>query len=157
MYHHTPYGANAYRTIGIETGVAATDPLGLVIMLYDGAIQAIHRAERHLSQGEIEARGRYTSQAIDIVKQGLAASLDQRAGGELAEGLAQLYDYIGRRLFDANLNGDIAAYVETRTLLGELRESWNTLRQRQPAAQQLAGAAVDGNGRAQLAGRSLAA
>ena len=149
MYHQTPYGANAYRTIDIETGVAATDPLGLVIMLYDGAIQAIFRAERHLAAGEIEPRGRLTSQAIDIVKQGLSASLDRRAGGELAEGLAQLYDYIARRLFDGNLKGDVAAYAEARTLLGELRESWNTLRQSQPAAQRLGGVAA--------AGRSLAA
>lgn len=156
MYHHTPYGANAYRAIDIETGVAATDPLGLVVMLYDGAIQAIYRAEQHLAQGEIEARGRFTSQAIDIVRQGLAASLDRRAGGELADGLDALYDYIARRLFDANLKGDASIYLEARTLLGELRASWATLRQTQPVAARASGA-LDGAGRAPLAGRSLAA
>ena len=128
MHHPMPYGARAYSAIGIETGVAATDALGLVVMLYDGAIQAIARAESHLLQGEIEARGTYTSKAIDIIKLGLAASLDPRVGGTLAESLAALYDYMARRLFTANLTGDRAVYEEVRRLLGELRVSWVTLR-----------------------------
>ncbi len=131
MHHQTPYGANAYRAIGIETGVAAADPLGLIVMLYDGAIQAIVRAENCHVQGEIEARGTWTSKAIDIVDQGLAASLDKRVGGALAESLAALYEYMGRRLFAANLNGDRAIYAEVRSLLGELRESWIALRRSQ--------------------------
>jgi flagellar protein FliS len=133
MHHQTPYGAGAYSAIGIETGVEATDPLGLVVMLYDGAIQAILRAEYHLSRGEIEGRGLFTSRAIDIVNQGLSASLDRQVGGELANGLASLYDYMSRRLYDANLKGDATIYVEVRTLLGELRESWETLRKSQSA------------------------
>ena len=128
MLQQTPYGASAYRAIGIETGVAAADPLGLVVMLYDGAIQAIARAEGHLLQNEIEARGVYTSKAIDIINQGLGASLDRRIGGALAESLGALYDYMARRLFAANLNGDRAIYAEVRVLLGELRASWVTLR-----------------------------
>ena len=128
MLQQTPYGANAYRAIGIETGVAAADPLGLVVMLYDGAIQAIVLAERHLERREIEARGSNTSKAIEIIHQGLAASLDRKVGGTLAESLGALYDYMAHRLFDANLRGDHAAYVEVRGLLEELRASWATLR-----------------------------
>ena len=139
MHHQTPYGANAYRAIGIETGVAAADPLGLIVMLYDGAIQAIVRAENCHLQGEIEARGTWTSKAIDIVNQGLAASLDKRVGGALAESLAALYEYMGRRLFAANLNGDRAIYAEVRSLLGELRESWIALRRSRTAGASLPG------------------
>ena len=128
MLQHNPYGANAYRAIGIETGVAAADPLDLVIMLYDGAIQAIARAEGHLTRGEIEARGLYTSKAIDIVTQGLSASLDRQVGGSLVDSLAALYEYMGRRLFAANLHGDRAIYHEVSALLLELRASWVTLR-----------------------------
>ena len=128
MLQPSSYGANAYRAIGIETGVAAADPLGLVVMLYDGAIQAITRAEAHLANGEIEARGVLTSKAIDIVNQGLSASLDRQVGGTLAESLGALYEYMGRRLFAANLSGDRAIYAEVRTLLLDLRASWVTLR-----------------------------
>jgi flagellar protein FliS len=159
MHHQTPYGAGAYSAIGIETGVEATDPLGLVVMLYDGAIQAILRAEYHLSRGEIEGRGLFTSRAIDIVNQGLSASLDRQVGGELADGLASLYEYMSRRLCDANLKSDATIYVEVRTLLGELRESWDVLRKSQAAIN--AGAAskrtIDPIERRLGHGRSLAA
>ncbi len=163
MHHPIPYGASAYRAIGIETGVAAANPLGLVIMLYDGAIQAIGRAEIHLAQGDIEARGLNTSKAIDIINQGLAASLDKRVGGALAESLASLYEYMGRRLFAANLQADPLIYAEVRRLLGELRESWMALRDSQSA--RIASPASDGvtgrnSGRVEhplASGRSVAA
>ena len=138
MHHKTPYGANAYRAIGIETGVAAADPLGLVVMLYDGAIHAIVRAETHLDKGEIEARGTYALKAIDIINQGLVASLDKRIGGTLAEGLASLYEYMARRLFAANLQADRAIFEEVRGLLSELREAWITLREEQASGKALA-------------------
>jgi flagellar protein FliS len=155
MYHQTPYGAGAYSAVGIETGVDAMDPLGLVVMLYDGAIQAIFRAEQALANGVIEARGRYTSKAIDIVNQGLLASLDQQVGGDLAGGLASLYDYMSRRLFDANLKADLTIYAEVRTLLGELRESWSTLRRSQSPATALR--STESIDRMPTIGRSLAA
>ena len=128
MLQRTPHGASAYRAIGIETGVAAADPLGLVVMLYDGAVQAIARAEGCLTRGDIEARGRYTSKAIDIIGRGLGASLDRHVGGALAESLGALYDYMGRRLVSANLAGDRAIYEEVRVLLVDLRVSWVALR-----------------------------
>lgn len=162
MHHPTPYGASAYRTIGIETGVAAADPLGLIIMLYDGAIHAIGRAELHLAQGDIEARGLNTSKAIDIISQGLAASLDKRVGGALAESLSSLYEYMGRRLFAANMSGDRAIYAEVRSLLGELRESWIALRRSQAPGAWLANGYEKQHGPAPgeqspIFGRSLAA
>ncbi len=133
MHHPTRFGASAYSAIGIETGIAAADPLGLVIMLYDGAIQAIVRAEGAMALGDIEGRGAFTSKAIDIIQQGLAASLDTRVGGTLAESLAALYDYMGRRLLIGNLRSELAAYSEVRKLLVDLRESWLGLRRTQPA------------------------
>ena len=162
MHHPNPFGANAYRAIGIETGVAAADPLGLVVMLYDGAIQAIVRAECCMAQGDIEGRGTYTSKAIDIVQQGLAASLDTRVGGTLAESLWSLYDYMGRRLFAANLRGEQAIFAEVRGLLVELRESWLGLQRTHAQAAHAARdeAASRGHSRIeslQAAGRSLAA
>jgi flagellar protein FliS len=161
MHHRTPYGAGAYHAIGVETGVAAADPLGLVVMLYDGAIQAIVRAETHLANGDIEARGTYTSKAIDIVMQGLSASLDRRVSGALVDSLSSLYEYMGRRLIAANVQGDRAIYEEVRTLLGELRTSWVTLRTTIPVAPAPARAAYGAdplsNRTAAPLGRSLAA
>ena len=118
---------DSYRNVGVETGVAAASPTRLVLMLYEGAIAAIAAAEHHLPLKNIAAKGKAISQAISIIDGGLRASLDLSVGGELAQNLAELYQYMGRRLLHANLKDDAAALEEVRQLLLQLRGAWETL------------------------------
>ncbi len=55
-------------------------------------------------------KGKSISKAIQIIDNGLRASLDKKAGGEIAEGLDALYEYMGARLLTANLNNDLACW-----------------------------------------------
>ena len=116
--------ADAYAQVGVETGVAAADPHKLILMLFDGTLAAISNARLALSRKEIGAKGAAISKAIAIVDGGLKASLDVRAGGELAERLAGLYDYMLQRLLVANLRNDTEALDEVARLLNELRGAW---------------------------------
>ena len=125
--------ANAYSRIGIETGVAAASPHSLILMLYDGAKQAIHEARGHLDAGRIPDKGRAISRAIAIVDEGLKGCLD-KSGGEIAGHLADLYDYMCRRLLLASIRNDLAALDEVTQLLDELRGAWATIASA-PAAQ----------------------
>ena len=58
MSYGTPYGAAAYAGVGLQTKVATASPHGLIVMLYDGALQALSnwpvpaRAGQHFRQGE---------------------------------------------------------------------------------------------------------
>jgi flagellar protein FliS len=115
--------AQAYSQIGVETGVAAASPHNLVLMLYDGATQAIAEARGHLAAGRVADKGRAMARAIAIVDEGLKGCLDP-AGGEIAAQLAQLYDYICRRLLLASLRNDVAGLDEATRLLAELRGAW---------------------------------
>ena len=115
--------AKAYTQIGVETGVAAASPHSLIIMLYDGARQAIAEARGHLEAGRIAERGRSMSRAIAIIDEGLKGCLDP-AGGDIAAQLGQLYDYMCRRLLLASLNNDSAGLDEVSRLLDELRGAW---------------------------------
>ncbi len=45
-------GANAYARVGVETGVMGASPHRLIVMLYQGARQAIAQARMHLQQGQ---------------------------------------------------------------------------------------------------------
>ncbi len=57
------------------------------------------------------------------------------AGGELAERLAALYDYMSDRLLYANLHNSQPALDEVAGLLATLREAWAEIRsQVQPAS-----------------------
>lgn len=119
--------AQAYSNIGVETGVMAANPHKLILMLFDGALLAIATATHALDEKQIATKGESVSKAIDIVTNGLKASLDFEAGGDLAPRLAALYDYICERLLFANLRNDKAAMEECASLLAELRGAWQEI------------------------------
>jgi flagellar protein FliS len=118
--------ARAYARVGVETAVEGADPRRLVLMLYDGALAALREARGHMGRRDTAAKVRAVSKALRIVDEGLAASLDESAGGDIARQLKDLYDYIGRRLALANARNDPALIDEAERLLGELREAWRS-------------------------------
>lgn len=124
MFASMNRSASAYAKVGIESAVASADPHRLILMLFDGATVAISTARLHLERNEIAAKGQNISKAIDIINNGLLASLDKEAGGELAQNLAALYEYMCNRLLWANLKNDAAALDEVARLLGEIHGAW---------------------------------
>lgn len=124
MYTNTKNAANAYAKVGLETSVMAASPHKLIVMLFDGAKMAVNNALLHMRAGEIEAKGKAISKALAIINDGLHASLDMTAGGELAANLAALYDYMTQRLLTANLKNDSSMLVEVDGLLEQLRLGW---------------------------------
>lgn len=117
-------GANAYARVGVETGVMGASPHRLIVMLYQGARQAIAQARMHLQLGNVPARGEAIGKAIQIVESGLQQSLNLEAGGEIAERLNALYGYMSRRLLEANVKQSEAMLVEVDGLLATLEEAW---------------------------------
>ncbi|ABI59209.1 MULTISPECIES: flagellar export chaperone FliS [Nitrosomonas] len=120
-----------YQSVGVESGVASADPHKLIVMLFEGARQALDCGRLYMQQHRIAAKGEMISKAIMIIDHGLKASLDKTAGGELATRLDQLYDYMTTRLLTANLQNDPAIIEEVSQLLGELQEAWASI-EKQP-------------------------
>lgn len=119
--------ASAYRKAGVETKVETATPHELVIMLYEGALSAIVQAGRHIQDGNIAEKGKAIGQAIDIIDGGLRACLNYQAGGEIAERLGALYEYMCTRLLHANLHNDQGALDEVSRLLSELKSAWEEI------------------------------
>jgi len=116
--------ANAYATIGVQTKAMSASPVQLITMLFDGARTAIAQARYHLQAGNIAQKGSSLSKAIDIIESGLRAVLDHEAGGEIAANLDSLYEYMGRRLMQANLHNDAGILDEVDRLLADLASAW---------------------------------
>ncbi|HRF55044.1 MAG TPA: flagellar export chaperone FliS, partial [Aquimonas sp.] len=76
-----------------------------------------------LEQGDIARKGQYISAAFNIVDS-LRSSLDHQAGGEIADGLESIYDYVGRRLVEAHAQNDVSKMKEADRLLGEIEAAW---------------------------------
>lgn len=121
-----------YAQVSQDVAAETADPHALILMLFEGARTAITIARRHMEQNEIPEKGAAISKAIDIVNNGLRVSLDMENGGDLAERLAALYEYISQRLLWGNLKNDLAALDEANQLLGELQSAWALI---SPAAQ----------------------
>jgi flagellar protein FliS len=95
----------------------------LVQLLYEGAVEAVESAQRHLRAGDIRARSQAITKGLAILH-GLTAALDHSKGGELSVSLARLYDYLERLLIDANAQQQEDPLIEARRLLNELLEAW---------------------------------
>jgi flagellar protein FliS len=119
--------AGAYQSVGLETSVRNSNPHQLVVLLLAGARQAILLARGGIEQKNIPLKGSSITHAIDIILNGLRASLDQEKGGEIAANLSALYDYMARRLLRANLENDLAALDEVLRLLTEILEAWEAI------------------------------
>jgi flagellar protein FliS len=124
MFGSMKTGASAYAKVGMETGVLSASPHQLIIMLFDGANVFIQNAIKEMATGHIEKRGKEISKAVNIINEGLRASLDKRAGGELAQSLDSLYLYMVQRLMEANLQSSVEPLMEVQALLKDIRSAW---------------------------------
>lgn len=126
--------AREYGRVSIESSAAGHDPHALVLLLFDGALTAARLGLGHLGAGRIPEKAAAVSKATRIVEEGLKLSLDRSAGGELAQRLGDLYDYMVMRLLQANLRNDARALAEVIKLLDDLRGAWSQIRERDQAA-----------------------
>ena len=120
--HNNPFAA--YAANSVDANVSAATPHQLIILLFEGAENAIGVAKVHMERGETAQKGALISRAIDIISNGLMASLDLKDGGPLATQLIALYDYMVRRLLRANIENNPAALDEVTQLLKEIHSAW---------------------------------
>ncbi len=118
------FGAQAYASVSVETGVSSSTPHALILMLYDGALQALRRARGCIRDNDQAGKAQAISKAIRIIDEGLRASLDFKAGGDISLHLESLYDYMCRRVLHASVENDLAILDEVAELLDDLRNTW---------------------------------
>jgi flagellar biosynthetic protein FliS len=99
-------------------------------------MQAVREARLHLAEGRIADRSREITKACQIVIE-LAVSLDHERGGEISRRLALLYDYMHRRLLEANMRQSDEPLADVLGLLSTLAEGWEGVRtpESQPVAE----------------------
>ena len=124
-------GHDAY----LESTVLSADSIELVNMLYQGCTVAVRDARQFLAEGKIAERSRAINKAFEILVE-LGSALNRERGGEIAERLAGLYDYMERRLLEANIQQAEPPLTEVLGLLATLSEAWTAVRPaRKPAIQ----------------------
>jgi len=115
-----------YKQVSVQSGIMDASPHRLIQMLMEGALERIAQAKGYMMNRNIAAKGEYIGKAIDIIG-GLQSSLNKDAGGELADNLGRLYDYMTRRLVDANLKNDPKILDEVANLMTEVKLGWDNI------------------------------
>lgn len=102
--------------------IQTAHPHQLILMLYEGAIKNLYMARQALDKNDFATTNTHLLKAQDIVLE-LQYSLNE-GGGDIADGLNLLYDYIYRQLLEANISKDIAIIQQILGMLKELKETW---------------------------------
>ena len=115
-----------YKQVNAHSLVESASPHRLIQMLMDGALEKMGLARSFMVDGKLAAKAEHITWAISIVD-GLRVSLDKEKGGEIARNLDDLYDYMVRRLVEANLHNDPGIIDEVRDLLLQIKEAWDAI------------------------------
>ena len=99
-----------------ETQITTTDPGTVLLLLYQGAIDALNRAAGFMAVGNMADKGKQILKANDIINQ-FIASLDFEVGGELAHNLEGLYRFMLEQILFANAHNEAKPLTTVVSLL----------------------------------------
>lgn len=121
------YAASAlrqYQQVNTQAQLVEASPHRLIQMLLEGALDRLAQAQGAMMRGQVAEKGLLIGKAVKIVC-GLREALNKEQGGQLAENLDGLYEYIVHQLTQANLKNDAQALQHVASLLREIKESWD--------------------------------
>lgn len=128
MAMNNPY--QSYQTNAVQTA----SPGELTLMLYNGCLKFIAQAKKAIEDKDIEARNTNLLKAQKIIQE-LMVTLNMEY--EVAKSMMTMYDYMYRRLVEANIKSDVTILEEVEGYVKEFRDTWKQViqlnRQRQYA------------------------
>jgi flagellar protein FliS len=126
-----------YRQVNLRQVVEGATPHRLVQLMMERVLAKIAIARGHLQRKAVAEKGKHIGDAISIIN-GLQVSLNHKADSELCGNFDALYDYMARRLLEANLHNDDAKLQEVADLMRQVKEAWDAIGDEVVAAQRAA-------------------
>lgn len=109
--------AAAYQNNKIKTANKAE----LTLMLYDGAIKFCNKAKVAIEEDNIQESNNNIIKAENVIVE-LRTSLNKKY--PVAEDFERVYDYVYRRLIEANIHKDKEVLEDAIGIIREMRETW---------------------------------
>ncbi len=117
-----------YQNVNTQAQAVDASPHRLIQMLMEGGLTRLAQARGAMERGQFAMKGELIGKAIGIIG-GLRAGLNLEEGGELAVNLDNLYDYMSRRLLEANLKNNVEPLDEVADLLRNVKSGWDAIAQ----------------------------
>ena len=104
-----------------QNSVNTASPGELTLMLYNGCLKFITLAKKAINDGNVEAKNTNLIKAQNIIHEFMVTlNMDVKVSNELMV----MYDYLHRRLVEANVKSDLAILEEVEGFVTELRDTW---------------------------------
>jgi len=110
-----------------QSSIGSADPLRIVVLLYEGALQFSRQALEKFD--EPGTRGQALGRAHRIISE-LFAALDHDKGQDLAARLDSLYGFVLDALTRATVDSDQRALEDAIQVLSTLLSAWRTIEAR---------------------------
>lgn len=104
-----------------KNAVQTASPAKLTLMLYDGAVKFSNMAIEGLHEGDLEKAHQNIIKVQKIIVE-FRSTLDMKY--PVAKDFDVVYDYIYRRLVEANMKKDVAIMEEALKYIKEMRDTW---------------------------------
>ena len=108
---------NAYK----QNSVTTASPGELTLMLYNGCLKFLTLAKKAMLDKDIQTKNTNLQKAQAIIME-LMVTLDMNV--PISKEIQPLYDYMNRRLLEANIKNDPAMIDEVAGLMTEFRDTW---------------------------------
>ena len=104
-----------------QNSVNTASPGELTLMLYNGCLKFINLAKKAITENNIEVKNTNIIKAEKIIQE-LMVTLNMDV--QVSQNLMSLYDYLYRRLVEANTKNDIEILNEVEEFITEFRDTW---------------------------------
>lgn len=112
--------SNPYQSYQ-QNSVNTASPGELTLMLYNGCLKFIHQAKKAIEKKNIEMKNTNIQKAQTIIQE-LMVTLNMDI--EVSKNMMSLYDFMNRRLMEANIKNDASILDEVEGLVTEFRDTW---------------------------------
>ncbi|MEH6986951.1 flagellar export chaperone FliS [Cytobacillus firmus] len=112
--------SNPYQSYQ-QNSVNTASPGELTLMLYNGCLKFIHQAKKAIEEKNIEMKNTNIQKAQSIIQE-LMVTLNMDI--DVSKNMMSLYDFMNRRLMEANIKNDASILAEVESLVTEFRDTW---------------------------------
>jgi flagellar protein FliS len=118
--------SNLYRKMDVQHEVETATPHRLIQLMMERVVTKITIARGFMERKAVSEKGLHIGDAITIIS-GLQASLNHKPNSRLSGNFDALYDYMSRRLLEANISNNPSILDEVCGLMREMKEAWDAI------------------------------
>jgi len=119
-------GTQAYHQISARSEIEGASPHRLIQLMMERVVTKVALSEKFMAQESVAEKGVHIGDAISLID-GLQVSLNHKPGESMASNFDALYEYMKRRLLEANIKNDVSILKEVSGLMKELKSAWDAI------------------------------